>query len=57
MMYYWPEIEVHTKLKEIMELATKEVILMSERHQVTLKNAAYIVALERILQAMKDRGR
>ena len=57
MIYYWPEKEVHEKLTEIMERATDEVIAMSEKHSVTLKEGAYIVALDRLLEAMKERWR
>ncbi len=39
-----------------METALAGVLRSSEEHKVMLRTGAYVVALERILEAMKVRG-
>lgn len=56
MNYYRERNEVFEKLLKIMNDATDGIIKISERHNVSLRNAAYIVALERLLEAMDARG-
>ena len=50
---HWTKEEVNQKLKTKMMKATKEVWDASIKHKVNLRTAAYVVALERILNAMK----
>jgi len=50
---HWTKEEVNQKLKTKMTKATKEVWDASVKHKVNLRTAAYVVALERILVAMK----
>lgn len=50
---HWTKKEVNAKLKTKMGKATKEVWDASVKHKVNLRTAAYVVALERILKAMK----
>lgn len=44
----WTKEDVLSKLKVKMETATDAVFAASEKHKVTLREAAYIVALERL---------
>ena len=53
---YWTEVEVNHRLEEFMSRAMAEMHTMHERFGVTLRKAAYLVATERIAQAMRVRG-
>lgn len=55
--YYWEEAEVLGKLEKIMRRSFDEVWKISEEKKTTLRNAAYVIAVSRIVEAMKDRGR
>lgn len=51
--YYRSEQEVHEKLENIMKPATKAVIHTAQKHSISLRMAAYVVSLDRILKAMQ----
>ena len=53
---YWTEDEVNHRLEAFMSRAMAEMHTMHERFGVTLRKAAYLVATERIAQAMRVRG-
>ncbi|MDZ4229579.1 MAG: glutamate dehydrogenase, partial [Candidatus Veblenbacteria bacterium] len=54
--YYWSEGEVMAKLKPIMVTAFKQVWQRAEQLKVPLRTAAFVIALERIAQAIEARG-
>ena len=54
--YYWSREEVQSKLKLKMETALTWVLKSSNEHKVMLRTGAYVIAMERILEAMKMRG-
>ena len=54
--YFWSREEVQAKLKLKMETALAGVLHSAEEHHVMLRTGAYVVAMERILEAMKVRG-
>lgn len=54
--YFWSRAEVQEKLKLKMETALHGVMKSAEEHNVMLRTGAYVVAMERILEAMKVRG-
>lgn len=54
--YFWSREEVQAKLKLKMETALMWVLEMSESKNVMLRTGAYVVAMKRILEAMKVRG-
>ncbi len=54
--YYWEEAEVLGKLEKIMRRSFDEVWKVSEEKKTTLRNAAYIIAVSRIAEAMRARG-
>jgi glutamate dehydrogenase len=56
MNYYWSREEVADKLKLKMETALHGVLTSAKEHNVMLRTGAYIVAMKRILEAMKLRG-
>ena len=53
---FWDEHEVYSMLKKIMLKAFDEVYKLSKEKGVSLRIAAYMVALERIVKAKKIRG-
>ncbi|PSR21149.1 MAG: glutamate dehydrogenase [Sulfobacillus acidophilus] len=54
--FYWSEDEVNQRLEEYMSRAMAEMHRMHERFGVTLRKAAYLVATDRLAQAMRVRG-
>ncbi|MGB9619974.1 MAG: Glu/Leu/Phe/Val family dehydrogenase, partial [Armatimonadota bacterium] len=54
--YYWEEEEVHAKLDKKMTRAFADVLAASLDYQVDMRTAAYIVAIQRVAEAMKLRG-
>ncbi len=56
MNYSWARSEVQEKLKSKMETALTWVLASAKEHGVMLRTWAYIIALTRILEAMKVRG-
>jgi glutamate dehydrogenase (NAD(P)+) len=54
--FYWDEAEVHQKLDQKMTKAFHDVYDMHKKHNVHMRMAAYMVAIERVAQAMKLRG-
>ncbi|MBX5468043.1 MAG: Glu/Leu/Phe/Val dehydrogenase [Firmicutes bacterium] len=54
--FYWTEAEVNRRLEEYMRRAMGAMHRMHERYGVPLREAAYLVAVERIAEAMAVRG-
>lgn len=54
--FFWEEKEVNQRLERIMVNAFNEVASMADQRIVRLRQAAYIVALKRVVDAMKMRG-
>jgi len=54
--YFWPEEEVIEKQNALMRKAFKAVYEKAKQYNVTLRVAAYIVALSSLEEAMKIRG-
>ena len=55
-MYYWGENEVHEKLSKKMALAYSSVFETSKKFKINMRKAAYVVAVQRVVDAMKLRG-
>ncbi|MHC1729875.1 MAG: Glu/Leu/Phe/Val dehydrogenase [Syntrophobacteraceae bacterium] len=55
-MYYWDEQEVHEKLDKRMTRAYHQVLETSQKHKINMRKAAYVVAVGRVVEAMKVRG-
>lgn len=53
----WEEGEVLSRIKTIITKAYHDVHAVKEQHEVTLREAAFVLALERVRTAMKARGR
>jgi len=54
--FFWRENEVNERLKDIMEHSFDEVVHYAEAHQVNNRIAAYILAIDRVANALKLRG-
>jgi glutamate dehydrogenase (NAD(P)+) len=54
--FYWDLDEVHRRLKEKMVKAFHDVHGMAAQHGVDNRTAAYLVAIERVAEAMRLRG-
>lgn len=53
---FWEEHEINSMLKKIMLRSFDEVYSIYESKKVTLRMAAYILALDRVVKAKKIRG-
>lgn len=56
MNYYWPKEEVLAKLDARMTAAFHAVLDMSLKQKVYMRDAAYMVAIDRVVKAMQLRG-
>ncbi len=56
MNYYWTEEEVLAKLEKIMVESFHAVWDRKEKYDVSLRTAAFVLAVERIAEAMRARG-
>ena len=56
MNYYWEEKEVMEKLEKLMNVATKNVVSAQNENKVSMRTAAYLVAVKRVAEAVKSRG-
>jgi glutamate dehydrogenase/leucine dehydrogenase len=56
-LYYWTEEETFEKLKKVMNDAFNMVFDMKEQRKVDMRTAAYLVAIKRVTDAMRFRGR
>jgi len=56
MNYYWTKKEVLERLDTKMTSAFHAVLAMSEKEKVYMRDAAYMVAIDRVVKAMQLRG-
>ncbi len=56
MRYCWSFDEVYQKLDERMTMAYKGVLSASKQYSINMRQAAYTVAVARVVEAMKMRG-
>jgi glutamate dehydrogenase len=56
MNYYWTQKEVLDRLDTKITQAFNSVLEMAESEQVSMRDAAYMVAINRVVQAMELRG-
>jgi len=55
-MYYWTEKEVYDRLDEKMTTAYRSVWDTHKEYKINMRQAAYVRAVERVVEAMKLRG-
>lgn len=54
--FYWTEEEVFSRLKPIMVRSLQEVQALSQSKQISYRQAAFVLAVEKIVEASRDRG-
>ncbi len=54
--HYWPLEKVHKRLRQKMSKAYRDVEEKAQKHQVSYRVAAYLLAVERVHRALKLRG-
>jgi glutamate dehydrogenase (NAD(P)+) len=54
--FFWEEDEINQRLRRIMARAFGEVTAIAERDKVVMRDAAYILALRRVEEAINLRG-
>jgi len=54
--YYWTEEEINEKLEINMNKAFDDLYAMHKKHNVDMRTAAYMVAIDKLARAMKARG-
>lgn len=55
-MYYWDVEEVHKRLDKKMVVAYHSVLYTAKEYDINMRQAAYVVAIGRVVEAMKLRG-
>jgi glutamate dehydrogenase (NAD(P)+) len=56
MGFYWPEKEVNDRLEQVMVSAFHDVLNKAMEHKVSLRVAAFMVAIERVAKVIELRG-
>jgi glutamate dehydrogenase (NAD(P)+) len=56
MGYFWTEDDVNGRLEQMMVTSFHDVIGFSEKHQVNNRKAAYMLAVDRVANAIRRRG-
>jgi glutamate dehydrogenase (NAD(P)+) len=54
--YFWNLATVNERLEEIMVASFEGVLSYAEKHKVHNRTAAYMLALDRVANAIKQRG-
>lgn len=54
--YFWPEKRINSELKRILADSFWKVLKISKKDKISMKMAAYALAVDRVAQATKDRG-
>ena len=54
--FFWSEKEVNDRLKDVIERSFEEVVRYAEHHKVNNRVAAYMLAIDRVAFALKERG-
>jgi glutamate dehydrogenase (NAD(P)+) len=54
--FRWKEEQVNQQLKEVMDDSFAQVWAIAEREHISLRQAAYMLAIGRVVQAIRDRG-
>ena len=54
--YFWDIDEINRKMESIMVRSFTEVMQISEKERVSMRDAAMLLAVRRVVEAMRDRG-
>ncbi len=55
--YYWDESEIKEKLSNIMIQAFEDAWIVKEERNINLRESVYLIAIERLIEAKRLRGR
>jgi glutamate dehydrogenase (NAD(P)+) len=55
-MFYWDESQIQQQLDKKMTDAYLSVLDAARKYDINLRPAAYVVAVERVVETMKTRG-
>lgn len=55
-LYSWTEEEVHERLEKRMTTAFHNVHYAATKHGISMRDAAYVIAVKRVIEAMEARG-
>ena len=55
-MYYWDEKEIYDRLDKKITSAYHNVLRTSKKYNINMRQAAYVVAVQRVAEAMRLRG-
>ncbi|HEY8740236.1 MAG TPA: Glu/Leu/Phe/Val dehydrogenase [Candidatus Dormibacteraeota bacterium] len=54
--FFWEETEINQRLHQIMSRAFREVKRISDERKITMRTAAYVLAVDKVAQATEVRG-
>ena len=54
--FRWKEKQVNQQLREVMDTSCEQVLSLAGREHTSLRTAAYILGVERVVSAIQDRG-
>jgi len=54
--YFWTEERVNRRLNRMMRSAFDNLYVVSEKHNITMRQAAYVYAIDRVAETLKLRG-
>ena len=54
--FHWKEEQVNRQLREVMDTSCEQVLALADRERTSLRTAAYILGVERVVSAIQDRG-
>jgi glutamate dehydrogenase (NAD(P)+) len=54
--FFWSETEINARLEKIMVDALNAVYDVAEKHKISLRTAAFVIACSRVLEARERRG-
>jgi glutamate dehydrogenase (NAD(P)+) len=54
--FFWSEREVNDRLKDVIDHSFEEVVRYAETHRVNHRVAAYMLAIDRVAYALRERG-
>ena len=54
--FHWKEEQVNRQLREVMDASCEQVLEIADREGTDLRTAAYVLGVERVVNAIQDRG-
>ena len=54
--FFWKEKDVNENLREVMVKSFAEVLQTSQKHKIDMRRAAYVLAVDRVAEAIRVRG-